>query len=488
MGHKHSKIRPHRTKISRCGPFTHSEIYQSVQKHADALHTEPVGAVPSDFESSPGSSSDLVTAPPPYSEHQPMCQTRSFTYSIRYYPTLVVIFRLDSHGEVDAFCIHAESEQSQHLLEHTFFDLHRSTGPPRRLYCYGRQSRICYVAAREIYRLLMAGTRSPGRLNTQLSRTLPTTATRCIICRSNLGAAVHRPTLCASLSCLREYLTADLNIRLEDILFHDCAVDLLLASIQAVAMKNNVDLLPGWPVSRLGNPGEVRTIMDSLPSLAYPIPYLTMSQMLSNHYSSLAKGKQTELLLSWVCTRFRGMITTASNGYSIPGLDEVVQYIVKDGQPENEARFAKHNHLRPRHVLFHGTSIDRLYAVLVQGLQILSCTPLSQHGAVYGKGIYMAREPSLARSYAKSNIPNTNTPIAGLRGDISKAKVILACEHAGDDTSTPSHAPHGVHVIQDPSRIMVRYIFLVPPGTRMPKASELNGPILKMAQYLRDTL
>ena len=417
-----------------------------------------------------------------------MCQTRSFTYSIRYYPKLVVTFRLDSRSEADAFCVHAESEQSQNPPEHAFFDLQRSTGPPRRLYCYGRQSRISYAVAREIYRLLVAGTRSPEKLNRQLSQILPTTATRCIICRCNLGAAVHRPTLCGSLSCLREYLTADLNIRLEDLFFKDCAVNLLLASVQAVALKNNVNLLPGWPVSRLGNPGDVRTIIESLPSLAHPIPLSDITKLLSTHYSSFANGKQAELLLSWVCTRFRGMMTSASNGYNIPGLDGVVQYIVKDGQPENEAKFAKHNHLRPRHVLFHGTSIDRLYAVLVQGLQILSCTPLSQHGAVYGKGRYMAREPSLALSYATGNIPNTNTPIPGLQGNVSKAKVVLACEHAGNDISTPKNAPQGVHVIQDPSRVMVRYIFLVPPGVRMPKACELNGPILWMAQFLRDTL
>jgi hypothetical protein len=283
-------------------------------------------------------------------------------------------------------------------------------------------------------------------------------------------------------------LTADLNIRLEDIFFNDCAVSLLLASVQAVVLKDNVNLLPGWPVSRLGNPGDVRTMMESLPSLAYPVRFPDMSKLLSDHYSSFTKSKQAELLLSWVCTRFRGMVTIASNGYNIPGLEGVIQYIVKDAQPENEAKFAKHNHLRPRHVLFHGTSIDRLYAVLVQGLQILSCTPLAQHGAVFGKGVYMAREPSLALCYAKSSIPNTKTPIARLQGDVSKAKVILACEHAGNDISTPKNAPHGMHVIQDPSRIMVRYIFLVPPGARVPKASELSGPILKMAQYLRDTL
>ena len=422
----------------------------------------------------------------------PKYQTRSFTYNIRCYPDITVIFRLNSAASVDAFCVHASTDIStlndltQNFSNHTFF--HFPSGAPRRLYCYSRQSRICYIVAREIYVLLSAGVNSPETLHSKLSRALCTLHTRCIICRCTMGAAIHRLTLCSSISCLREYLAADLNIRCEDVLLQSSSISIILASVQAVAQKNNVSLLPGWPVSRLGNPGDILATVQSLPSLAYPILSSDLNQFLSGQYAAFATLKQVEVLLSWICTRFRGNVLAAYSTYILPGLDGVAQFLVADSQPEIAASFAKHDHLQPRHVLYHGTSIDRLYSVLVQGLQVLSGTPLAQHGAVYGSGIYMAREPSLALSYARANIPKTTTPIPNLKGDVSSARLLLACEHAGNDISTPSRAPPGMHIIQDPSRILIRYIFLVPSSTRVPKASELSAAILKNVKHLRDIL
>lgn len=481
---------------------THSQIYDDETTSSGSSWYEKPYQAPRPKDQPKAAVStvtlDRRTLPTPaqlqHRAKQPMCQMRIFTYSIRWYPDLTVVFRLNNSGKTDAFCVHWSSDistskdQAQNFKNHTFFDFQKSTGPPQRLYCYSRQSRTCYIVAREIYHLLVAGVTSPQTLNTQLSKSLHSLHTRCIICRCTLGAVLHRPTLCSSISCLREYLTADLNIRCEDIFTQSSATSILLASVQAVSQKNNVSLLPGWPVARLGNPSDILAIMQSLPSLAYPISSTDMNQVLSSHFANFKESKQAEVLLSWISTRFRGSLIAAYGTYIIRNLDGVAQFLAIDAQPENEASFAKHNHLQPRHILFHGTSIDRLYSVLVQGLQVLSGTPLAQHGAVYGSGIYMAREPSLALSYARASIPKTTTPIPLFKGDVASARLLLACEHAGNDTSTPSRAPHGMHIIQDPSRVMVRYIFIVPSTARIPKASELSATILKNVKHLRDIL
>ena len=424
----------------------------------------------------------------------PICQTRIFTYKIRWYPDLTVIFRLNGSGNVDAFCLHASSEIStsndvaQNFTNHKFFDLRKSTGPPRRLYCYSRQSRIHYVVAREIYSLLFTGVTSPETLHGKLCSALLLLHSRCIICRCALGTTRSRPTLCSSILCFREYLTTDLNIRCEDVFFQSSAVSVLLASVQSVSQKNDLNLLPGWPVSRLRNPGDALALIQSLPPLVYPTWSDDMKQLLSRQYASVIESRRAEVLLSWIYTRFRGLLLPATDSYILQGLNGAAQFLVMDAQPETEVNFAKHGRLEPRHILFHGTSMDRLYSVLVQGLQVLSGTPLAQHGARYGSGIYMAREPGVALSYARASIPKTTTPIPHLQGDVSSAKLLLACEHAGNDTSTPSNAPHGMHIIQDPSRVMVRYIFIVPSSIRIPKASELSPAILKNVKHLRDVL
>lgn len=88
------------------------------------------------------------------------------------------------------------------------------------------------------------------------------------------------------------------------------------------------------------------------------------------------RNDHTELLLSWLCGSQRGFVVSATDRYRIPIFAGVQQFLVVDAPPEVEAAFAKHNDLMPRNILFHGTSLDRLYSVLCQGLRVLSGTAL----------------------------------------------------------------------------------------------------------------
>jgi hypothetical protein len=141
----------------------------------------------------------------------------------------------------------------------------------------------------------------------------------------------------SSILCLQESLTADLNVRFGDLYLQNSATGVLLSSVQSVAQINKAILLPGWPVSHLGSPADVLSLMHSLPSLADLDLSSDLCQVLSSHFSSLAKAKQYEVLLSWISTRFRGVLVAATGTYIIPGLNGVAQFLVIDGQPENDA-------------------------------------------------------------------------------------------------------------------------------------------------------
>lgn len=80
---------------------------------------------------------------------------------------------------------------------------------------------------------------------------------------------------------------------------------------------------------------------------------------------------------------------------------------------------------------------------------------------------------------------NVNAPFFNSRGDFKNATVLLGCEHAGNDDNATNH--NGIHVVTDPSRVMVRYIWIVPHGTRVPRAQDLRIPMLSTFNDLRST-
>jgi hypothetical protein len=113
-------------------------------------------------------------------------------------------------------------------------------------------------------------------------------------------------------------------------------------------------------------------------------------------------------------------------------------------------------------VLFHGTSLDRLPAILAKGLVVCSGTSLQRTGAIYGQGIYMADDPAVSMSYSPMNSTWRNSALANMR-------VLLGCEVVGKGRSVTA----GIHVITDETSVMVRYIFLFRQGAVAPVANHV---------------
>ena len=391
--------------------------------------------------------------------------------------TLTVHLRLNDSEKLDSFCVHVEdSGELADVQDHTYF---QSAFAPDHLYCTGRLSRLTYVVSRGLWRLLQQDA-SLKVLYDGVQTVMRTSASRCIVCAANIGAQLHRATVCSNSACHQAYLRSDLNLRLQDARTDGRVVDLLLTSVFATAAISNLNLLPDRP-PRLSDASKLLVLLNSLPTtdaLAAASDFKTGLQ---------GCGQRAELLLSWLCTSYRGFIISATGNYRIPNLPGIHQFLLVNGPPEIEAAFAKHNHLQPRHVLFHGTSMDRLYPVLAQGLRVLSGTPLQKHGAVHGSGIYMAREPNTAMGYASVTQKSGNNYKAffNSRSDFQNATILLGCEHAGNDTGSTRLG--GVHVISDPTKVIVRYIFVVPSGVKPPRALDISTPMLSTFNSLRTT-
>jgi hypothetical protein len=113
-------------------------------------------------------------------------------------------------------------------------------------------------------------------------------------------------------------------------------------------------------------------------------------------------------------------------------------------------------------VLFHGTTLDRLPAILAQGLRVCSGTHLQRTGAAHGKGIYLAEEPATSFTYSPAIVSWRNS-------GLSNTRLLLGCEVLGTGRSVTK----GIHLMTDEKAVMVRYIFFLPGNVSVPIANHV---------------
>ncbi|KAF2243191.1 hypothetical protein BU26DRAFT_492985 [Trematosphaeria pertusa] len=282
----------------------------------------------------------------------------------------------------------------------------------------------------------------------------------CVVCGQTHNARntqLRRSTPCTSSGCTRIWNNVPVDIRIPELRTDTFAVDMILTTVYAAAMSGRTELLPGCPIS---NTTTVTAILNALPNL-------NTLRVATNISATLqACHQQAEKLLVWACTHFRGFIATASGICKIPGMPAGThQFILANASPRLESDFAaKLPRFNPQtKVLFHGTSLDRLQSILVQGLKIYSGTALQRTGAAHGKGIYMAEEPATSFSYSPAAVSWRNSGLNNMR-------LLLGCEVVGNGRSVSS----GIHVITDEKTVMVRYIFLLTNSSYAPNANHIT--------------
>jgi hypothetical protein len=279
-------------------------------------------------------------------------------------------------------------------------------------------------------------------------------STACIFCRKTDGVILRNQTICLALSCRRLFSLSNFEIRLFDIQQDPLSVELLITTILAAAASGIQELLPGCPFNNITT---IPTLLDRVPSM----DSFAEIENLQEYVSTL--GQEIEKLLIWVCSGYRGYLVSAPEPMRAPGMPSGThQFVLANATPEQESAFAFHvREIAPRspRIVFHGTSVDRLFAILHQGLQIMSGTPLQRHGGASEPGIYVTDEPSTSLAYSSPaiNAAWKSTRFLGFR-------VLLGCELAGPV------ARENVIVVTNPATLMVRYVFLIPENSIAPLA------------------
>ena len=398
-----------------------------------------------------------------------------------------------SKGIPTKFCVHLAGADFGGTRKHTPWNVSRGNLAPQQHFCHGQSSRGVYQLSRIVARHLRQEIGSLENIYSFISTSIPDMSRRCIVCGCGT-AYLRRSTTCQKDSCRTTFSGADCGIVLADIIWQDPTLaDLLLTMVSVAAVSGRMDLLPNCPVNDA-------TLVASLLCQLPPVDALKehLSSCINVYGNSFRLNKaltgyspmpdQLSQVLVWACNGNRGFLTPAVDQFRIPGFGPH-QFLLANAAPEVEMAFAAHmtTLYSPGGVLFHGTSLERLHAILCQGLRVLSNTSLGQQ---HGIGVYTADEPTTSLGYARSGTNPWGLAGSNLWGSagsgwthssFSNHRVMLGCEFAGQKPGID-----GIHVITDPTRLVVRYVFMLDPNTTIvPQAKDVTPAMQSVFASLR---
>ena len=394
-------------------------------------------------------------------------------------------------GDADlpaAFCMHLH-EGKPAVEGHSHWIMLDDAFPPNVHFCYGEPSRVTYQLSRELFRHLQQADSSLEAIYTLIADTLKNLGCKCIVCGVAQGTKLHRTALCDVQQCLKTYREADLQVQLGCFRQEPMVLDLLLTSACAAASSNhNTHLLANCPIAY----SNVVQTIECMPSVSQ-----------GSSFDTLFSGTRTQKdLFTWLAASYRGYLIAATSGQckscthrvllvelsrltwmtvKIPSMPNIHQFLLASAHPAITRSF--NAHVTPSStpsILFHGTSLDRLHAILTSGLKVCSGTNLQRWGAVLGNGIYMAEEPSKAVGYC-SGLPAAAAGGGWKNSQFTSVRILLACEYAGSQGGNTD----GVYVITDPTALIVRYVFLLQQGALAPFARHIVPAIKGVCATLR---
>ncbi|KAK3168549.1 hypothetical protein OEA41_004997 [Lepraria neglecta] len=366
-----------------------------------------------------------------------------------------------------------------------------------------------------------------------LASNLTHLARACMICGRG-RTPLLRSTVCQDSGCVKTFRKATHMVHLVGAWQSPTVVDLLLSMIHSTVWCSELDLLTDCPID---SGHAVLELLHEVPRIADLRQHIEESIRGSNAPCTLSKcltrftsrpDSMADLLV-WACNSYRGFLIPATDEYLIQGFPNH-QFLLANTTPELEKAFNLHvRRGETSDVLFHGTTFDRLHAIICQGLLVCSGTPLQRVGAYHGDGIYTADEPAYAWSFArKANVTTRRrfppatvpfAPPAGMDGEawrldppaeppgefFSKEKarssrwkgsatrglrVLLGCELVGEKpgwegTHIITDPARGTHIITDPTRLILRYVFFMRPDEDMPLAKDVRPAMQRAFASLR---
>lgn len=362
---------------------------------------------------------------------------------------LILQLSIDHSESSTSFCLHYDTDKHFETLAHTGHVCSAGSEIPTKQICTSAQTALTWQLSRVIYSEICRGTTGIAALFQYVNTWLPKLAQLCVSCSARNAQLIQlrRSTPCTSnpYACAQLWYNLPLHVRVPEIRTDTFAVDMALASVYAAAMANKPELLPNCPIR---GTEYIKSILNALPTMSVMRDAVNLSSVLASYHA------HAEKLISWAVVHHRGFLATATGLLKIPNLPPGThQFVLANVSPKLENAFAQKigNSKKDTTVLFHGTSLDRLPAILAQGLRVCSGTSLQRTGAAHGKGIYLSDDPATSFYYSPASLSWRNSGLSNMR-------MMLGCEVVG----TASKVTGSIHVVTDPESVMVRYVLMFP--------------------------
>lgn len=337
--------------------------------------------------------------------------------------------------------------------------------------CTARSNLFTYYLGRNLHQLLRRD-HSLQTIHEAVLKLITTSPDTCLFCSAPMNIKLWKAAACSK-GCSFKLRTASLEVRLHNLLVDPLSIDLLLTCVYAAAADpSNLTLLPGCPVRK----AKVRAVIDSLPTLA---SLQTAPDLQAAILGNDGCGRDRENLLSWLCLKFRGFMLAAPDGFRVPSMPNTKQFLMLNSNHDKEQLFkAQPGSQGGSGVVFHGTTISRLFLILTEGLKVMSNTPFMQNGAALGAGIYCGNDQRASLSFAG------NTGQSWRNSALGNMSIMLGCELAA--YTAPSSG--GAWLVTDESRLVVRYVFLLPQGYQPPPRHHVEPAMSTAFAKLRSGL
>lgn len=336
--------------------------------------------------------------------------------------------------------------------------------------CTTRPNLFTYYLGRNLHHLLRRDY-SLQTIHSAILKLIAASPATCIFCSTPMGIKLWKPATCSK-GCSFKLRTAPLEVRLQNLLVDTLSIDLLLTCVYAAAAdRSNLTLLPGCPVQK----SKIRAVIDSFPTLA---SLQTATDLQAAIRGNDGCGRDREKLLSWLCLKFRGFMLANPDGFRVPSMPNTQQFLMLNSNHEKEQLFkAQPGSQGGSGVVFHGTTISRLFLILTEGLKVMSNTPFMQNGAAFGAGIYCGNDQRASLPFAG------NTGQSWNNSALRNMSIMLGCELAAYTAPTS-----GVWLVIDGSRLVVRYVFLLPQGYQPPPRHHVEPAMSTFFATLRSGL
>jgi hypothetical protein len=293
----------------------------------------------------------------------------------------------------------------------------------------------------------------------------------CVICDKKLEFRMLKPTICDDILCKYSYDSFGLGADIaSEIQHHPDVVDLLVSityvsaqgdvrrfapypeTVEYRSKKDGVETVLNFGTQKSPNAGLIIQVLDTLPPIVQLVDFKTSEDLRAHLHT---KHVLLFPLLRWIITSNRAHLARLKDHEKITSVGTNLQFMFLSSPPEKEKKFQQLKKKHGAFYAFHGSYFGNWHAILRTGLRNLSNTDLMSAGAVYGAGIYLAKDSGTSSGYAGSAPGWPKSMFNPTIGSADNYQCVALCE-----VINAGYRANPYYVVPNEDHVVTRYFFI----------------------------